>query len=113
MLSFPVKRRRKHKSPIKWQPPAPQPPAPPALVLESAVYIAGSRVLLTFDRDIDASAFDAAAIFINDGDNDQRFEPDGSVPSVVGPLIVIMLAIGGLLILAKGSAVAPFIYTLF
>ena len=29
------------------------------------------------------------------------------------PLIVVMLAIGGLLILAQGSAVAPFIYTLF
>lgn len=29
------------------------------------------------------------------------------------PIILIMLAIGGLLILAQGSAVAPFIYTLF
>jgi hypothetical protein len=29
------------------------------------------------------------------------------------PLIMIMVGIGGLLILAKGSAVAPFIYTLF
>jgi hypothetical protein len=29
------------------------------------------------------------------------------------PLIVVMLLIGGLLVLAQGSAVAPFIYTLF
>jgi hypothetical protein len=29
------------------------------------------------------------------------------------PLILIMLAIGGLLVLAQGSVVAPFIYTLF
>ena len=29
------------------------------------------------------------------------------------PIIVLMLAIGGLLILAQGSALAPFIYTLF
>ena len=29
------------------------------------------------------------------------------------PIIVTMLLIGGLLILAQGSAVAPFIYTLF
>jgi hypothetical protein len=29
------------------------------------------------------------------------------------PIIVIMLLLGGLLILAQGSAVAPFIYTLF
>lgn len=29
------------------------------------------------------------------------------------PVIVIMLALGGLLLLAQGSALAPFIYTLF
>lgn len=29
------------------------------------------------------------------------------------PIILIMLLIGGLLILAHGSALAPFIYTLF
>lgn len=29
------------------------------------------------------------------------------------PLIVMMLVIGGLLLAAQGSAVAPFIYTLF
>jgi hypothetical protein len=29
------------------------------------------------------------------------------------PMFVIMLAFGVLLVLAKGSAVAPFIYTLF
>lgn len=29
------------------------------------------------------------------------------------PLILVMLVLGGLLILAKGSAIAPFIYTLF
>jgi hypothetical protein len=29
------------------------------------------------------------------------------------PILVIMLLLGGLLILAQGSAVAPFIYTLF
>lgn len=29
------------------------------------------------------------------------------------PIIVVMLLLGGLLILAQGSAVAPFIYTLF
>ena len=29
------------------------------------------------------------------------------------PIIVVMLVIGGLLIFAQGSALAPFIYTLF
>jgi hypothetical protein len=29
------------------------------------------------------------------------------------PILVVMLLLGGLLVLAKGSAVAPFIYTLF
>ena len=29
------------------------------------------------------------------------------------PIILVMVAIGGLLILAHGSAIAPFIYTLF
>lgn len=29
------------------------------------------------------------------------------------PIILVMVLIGGLLILAQGSAVAPFIYTLF
>lgn len=29
------------------------------------------------------------------------------------PLILIMVVIGGLLVLAQGSAIAPFIYTLF
>lgn len=29
------------------------------------------------------------------------------------PIIVVMLLLGGLLILAQGSAIAPFIYTLF
>jgi len=29
------------------------------------------------------------------------------------PIILIMVAFGGLLILAQGSAVAPFIYTIF
>ena len=29
------------------------------------------------------------------------------------PIILVMLAIGGLLVLAHGSVLAPFIYTLF
>lgn len=29
------------------------------------------------------------------------------------PIIVVMLLLGGLLILVQGSAIAPFIYTLF
>lgn len=29
------------------------------------------------------------------------------------PIILIMLILGGLLLLAQGSAIAPFIYTLF
>jgi hypothetical protein len=29
------------------------------------------------------------------------------------PILVMMLVFGGLIILVKGSAVAPFIYTLF
>jgi hypothetical protein len=29
------------------------------------------------------------------------------------PLLAIMLVVGGLLVLAHGSAIAPFIYTLF
>ena len=29
------------------------------------------------------------------------------------PILLMMLVLGGLLILAKGSAIAPFIYTLF
>jgi len=31
----------------------------------------------------------------------------------LGPIIIVMLILGGLLILAQGSVVAPFIYTLF
>jgi hypothetical protein len=29
------------------------------------------------------------------------------------PIIIVMVVFGGLLVLAQGSAVAPFIYTLF
>jgi hypothetical protein len=29
------------------------------------------------------------------------------------PITIVMLLLGGLLVLAQGSAVAPFIYTLF
>ena len=29
------------------------------------------------------------------------------------PIILLMLVVGGLLVLAQGSALAPFIYTLF
>jgi len=29
------------------------------------------------------------------------------------PILVVMLLLGGLLVLAQGSALAPFIYTLF
>jgi hypothetical protein len=29
------------------------------------------------------------------------------------PILIVMLLLGGLLILAQGSAIAPFIYTLF
>ena len=29
------------------------------------------------------------------------------------PIVIAMLVLGGLLVLAQGSAVAPFIYTLF
>ncbi|MCP5266352.1 MAG: hypothetical protein H6934_09560 [Burkholderiaceae bacterium] len=31
----------------------------------------------------------------------------------LAPLIVVMVVLGGLLILAQGSVIAPFIYTLF
>lgn len=31
----------------------------------------------------------------------------------LGPIILVMLLLGGLIVLAQGSAVAPFIYTLF
>lgn len=31
----------------------------------------------------------------------------------MAPIILVMLVLGGLLILAQGSALAPFIYTLF
>ncbi len=31
----------------------------------------------------------------------------------LAPIIIVMLFLGGLLILAQGSVVAPFIYTLF
>lgn len=31
----------------------------------------------------------------------------------LAPIIIILLLLGGLLIMAQGSAVAPFIYTLF
>lgn len=31
----------------------------------------------------------------------------------LAPIIIVMVLLGGLLILAKGSIVAPFIYTLF
>lgn len=29
------------------------------------------------------------------------------------PIIIVMILVGGLIVLAQGSAVAPFIYTLF
>ena len=29
------------------------------------------------------------------------------------PIVVVMVLLGGLLVLAQGSAIAPFIYTLF
>jgi len=29
------------------------------------------------------------------------------------PLVIVMLLLGGLLVLTQGSAIAPFIYTLF
>ena len=32
---------------------------------------------------------------------------------ILAPVLVVMLLLGGLLVLAQGSAVAPFIYTLF
>lgn len=31
----------------------------------------------------------------------------------LAPIIIVMMILGGLLLLAKGSVVAPFIYTLF
>ncbi len=31
----------------------------------------------------------------------------------LAPLVIVLLVLGGLLILAQGSVVAPFIYTLF
>lgn len=31
----------------------------------------------------------------------------------LAPIIVVMLLLGGLIVLAQGSAMAPFIYTLF
>ena len=31
----------------------------------------------------------------------------------LAPIVIVMVVIGGLLILAQGSVVAPFIYTLF
>ena len=31
----------------------------------------------------------------------------------LAPIIIVMLLLGGLLIIAQGSVVAPFIYTLF
>jgi hypothetical protein len=31
----------------------------------------------------------------------------------LAPIVIVMVLLGGLLVLAKGSAIAPFIYTLF
>ena len=31
----------------------------------------------------------------------------------LAPIIIIMVALGGLIVLTQGSAIAPFIYTLF
>ncbi len=31
----------------------------------------------------------------------------------LAPIVLVMLLLGGLIVLAQGSAVAPFIYTLF
>ena len=31
----------------------------------------------------------------------------------LAPLIIVMLLLGGLIVFAEGSAIAPFIYTLF
>ena len=32
---------------------------------------------------------------------------------VLAPIIIVMVLLGGLIVLAQGSAIAPFIYTLF
>jgi hypothetical protein len=31
----------------------------------------------------------------------------------LGPIVVVMILLGALIVLAQGSAIAPFIYTLF
>jgi len=31
----------------------------------------------------------------------------------LAPIIIVLLVLGGLMVLAQGSAIAPFIYTLF
>jgi hypothetical protein len=31
----------------------------------------------------------------------------------LAPIIIVMVVLGGLIVLAQGSAIAPFIYTLF
>ncbi len=31
----------------------------------------------------------------------------------MAPLLIVMLLLGGLIVLTKGSAIAPFIYTIF
>ena len=31
----------------------------------------------------------------------------------LAPIVIVMVLLGGLIVLAQGSAVAPFIYTLF
>ena len=31
----------------------------------------------------------------------------------LAPIIIVLLVLGGLIVLAQGSAIAPFIYTLF
>ena len=60
----------------------------------------------------------------NDFENAASGKQSGIVAEFIGflkqnkkfwllPIIIVMLLLGGLLILAHGSALAPFIYTLF
>src|SRR5688572_28093340 len=56
--------------PLRKRAPPPPPPPPAALTLVAATYQSGSPqwVRLTFDRAVNVSAFDAATVFVDDGE---------------------------------------------
>ena len=85
---LPLIYRRRARRSVRRKPPAP--PGPAALVLVSAVYTSGdpSWVTLVFDRAIDLSGLNGAAIVVNDAvETFTRWDATGVV-SLLNPVTV-------------------------